>query len=143
MSPLILVVLQDIRKSFENVHLDVKIYLISHATLWNSTTVTTLTGKLLQTTQPFVKYLLNLLYTEWVVSLLSSLVFESWEKYTSHRKLQVNSIHTNPIVSLNFELDTVYLVYPVYMADNDYFIECLYWGWWLQRLRKLILKGPH
>ena len=32
--------LQDIRKSFENVHLDVKIYWILPATLWNSTTLT-------------------------------------------------------------------------------------------------------
>ena len=33
--------MQDIKKSFENVHLDVKIYWISSATLWNSTTVIT------------------------------------------------------------------------------------------------------
>ena len=35
--------MQDIKKSFENdAHFDVKIYWISPATLWNSTTVTTL-----------------------------------------------------------------------------------------------------
>ena len=32
-------VLQDIKKSFEDVHLDAKIYWISPASLWNSTTV--------------------------------------------------------------------------------------------------------
>ena len=36
------VVLKDIKKSFEEAHLDAKIYWISSATLWNSTTVTTL-----------------------------------------------------------------------------------------------------
>ena len=36
------VVTQDIKKSFEEAHLDAKMYWISTATLWNSTTVTTL-----------------------------------------------------------------------------------------------------
>ena len=35
-------VLQDIKKSFENVHLDIKIYWISTVTLWNFTTLVTL-----------------------------------------------------------------------------------------------------
>ena len=35
-------VLQDIKKTYEDVHLDVKIYWISPASLWNSTTVITL-----------------------------------------------------------------------------------------------------
>ena len=35
------VVLQDIKKSFEEAHLDARVYWISHNTLWNSTTVIT------------------------------------------------------------------------------------------------------
>ena len=37
-------VFQDIKKSVENVHLDAKIYWISFASLWNSTTVIMLVG---------------------------------------------------------------------------------------------------
>ena len=90
-------VLQYIRKSFEDVHLDEKIYLISSASLWNSTTVITLVHIYFLKAQNVMLLYLHLFVKAYLSSNINTYVH--W--YVHERKIHVLQMHKKNSSSKN------------------------------------------